>query len=36
MYFRREVDNYFNEATKNKYTNFQLIASINKKQLMFI
>ena len=27
MYFQVEVDYYFNEANKNKYTNFQLIAS---------
>ena len=27
MYFQVEVDYYFNEAHKNKYTNFQLIAS---------
>ena len=32
MYFL-EVDYYFNEANKNKDTNFQLIASINKNQL---
>ena len=28
MYFQQEVDYYSNEANKNKYTNFQLIASI--------
>ena len=28
MYFQLEVDYYSNEASKNKYTNFQLIASI--------
>ena len=28
MYFRLEVDNYYNEANKNKYTNFKLKASI--------
>ena len=28
MYFQLEVDYYFNEANKNEYTNFQLIASI--------
>ena len=28
MYFQVEVDYYSNEANKNKYTNFQLIASI--------
>ena len=28
MYFQLEVDYYSNEANKNKYTNFQLIASI--------
>ena len=33
MYFQLEVDYYSNEANKNKYTNFQLIASINKKKL---
>ena len=33
MYFQLEVDYYSNEANKNKYTNFQLIASINKKQI---
>ena len=27
MYFQLEVDHYSNEANKNKYTNFQLIAS---------
>ena len=27
MYFQLEVDYYSNEANKNKYTNFQLIAS---------
>ena len=27
MYFRLEVDYYSNEANKNKYKNFQLIAS---------
>ena len=27
MYFQLEVDYYSNEASKNKYTNFQLIAS---------
>ena len=32
MYFQLEVDYYSNEADKNKYTNFQLKASI-KKQL---
>ena len=26
MYFQVEVDYYFNEANKNKYPNFQLIA----------
>ena len=29
MYFQLEVDCYSNEANKNKYTNFQLIALIN-------
>ena len=28
MYFQLEVDYYFDEATKNKYTNLQLKASI--------
>ena len=28
MYFQLEVDYYSNEGNKNKYTNFQLIASI--------
>ena len=28
MYFELEVDYYSNEANKNKYTNFQLKASI--------
>ena len=28
MYFQLEVDYYSNEANKNKYTNFQLKASI--------
>ena len=28
MYFQLEVDYYTNEANKNKYTNFQLKASI--------
>ena len=28
MYFQLEVDYYSNEANKNKYTNFQLIALI--------
>ena len=32
MYFQVEVDYYPNEANKNKYTNFQLLAS-TKKQL---
>ena len=27
MYFQLEVDYYCNEASKNKYKNFQLIAS---------
>ena len=27
MYFQLEVDYYSNEANKNKYANFQLIAS---------
>ena len=27
MYFQLEVDYYSNEASKNKYKNFQLIAS---------
>ena len=27
MFFQLEVDYYSNEASKNKYTNFQLIAS---------
>ena len=32
MYFQLEVDYYYNQASKNKYTNFQL-KKINKKQL---
>ena len=28
MYFQLELDYYSNEANKNKYTNFQLIALI--------
>ena len=28
MYFQLQVDYYSNEANENKYTNFQLIASI--------
>ena len=28
MYFQLEVDYYSNKVNKNKYTNFQLIASI--------
>ena len=32
MHFQLVVDYYSNEANENKYTNFQLIASI-KKQL---
>ena len=28
MYFQLEVDYYSHEANKNKYTNFQLVASI--------
>ena len=32
MYFQLAGDCYFNEANKNKCTNFQLIAS-NKKNL---
>ena len=31
MYFQLKVDYYSNEANKNKYTNFQLIASAKKK-----
>ena len=31
MYFQPEVDHYSNEANKNKYTDFQLIASIKNK-----
>ena len=27
MYFQLDVDYFFNEATKNKYKNFQLITS---------
>ena len=30
MYFQLEVDYYSNEANKNKYKNFQLIASTKK------
>ena len=28
MYFQLEVDYYYNQASKNKYTNFQLKKSI--------
>ena len=35
MYFQLEADYYPNEANKNKYANFHLIASINKKQLKY-
>ena len=35
MYFQVEADYYPNEANKNKYTNSQLIASINQKQLKY-
>ena len=28
MYFQLKVDYYSNEANKNKYTNFHLIASV--------
>ena len=31
MYFQLEIDYYSNEANKNKYTNFQLKASIKLK-----
>ena len=31
MYFQVEVDYYFNEANKNKYTNFQLTALTKNK-----
>ena len=34
MYFQLEVDYYSNEANKNKYTNFQLIASIKNNLKM--
>ena len=34
MYFELEVDYYSNEANKNKYTNFQLIASIKNNLKM--
>ena len=33
MYFQLEIDYYSNEANKNKYKNFQLIAS-TKNSLM--
>ena len=33
MYLKQEVDYYSNEASKNKYTDFQLIAS-TKNNLM--
>ena len=33
MYFQLGVDYYSNKYNKNKYTDFQLIASANKKQL---
>ena len=35
MYFQVEVDYYSNKTNENKYANFQLIASINKKQLKY-
>ena len=35
MDFQREVEYYSQEANKYKYTNFQLIASINKKHLKY-
>ena len=35
MHFQLKVDYFSNEANKNKYTNFQLIAIINKKQLKY-
>ena len=35
MYFQVEVDYYSTKTNKNKYANFQLIASINKKQLKY-
>ena len=31
MYFQLGVDYYSNKYNKNKYTDFQLIASANKK-----
>ena len=31
MYFQLEVEHYSNEANKNKYKNFQLIASTKNK-----
>ena len=34
MYFQLEVDYYSNEANKNKYTNFPLIASIKNNLKM--
>ena len=34
MYFQPEVNYYSNEANKNKYTNFQLIASIKNNLKM--
>ena len=34
MYFQLEVDYYSNEANKNKYTKFQLIASIKNNLKM--
>ena len=34
MYFQLEVGYYSNEANKNKYTNFQLIASIKNNLKM--
>ena len=34
MYFQLEVDYYSNEANKNKYTSFQLIASIKNNLKM--
>ena len=32
MYFQLEIDYYSTETNKNKYTNFQLIASKKKKK----
>ena len=34
MYFQLEVDYYSNEANKNKYAQFQLIALVSEGQIV--